>query len=44
MPTLTVEGFKTVDVDDGKLKAQPKLGPVGLGGSGLQALAMAGSV
>jgi len=41
---IVSEFLAAVDVDDGTLQAHPKLAPVGLGGSGLQALAMAGSV
>lgn len=41
---IVSEFLAAVDVDSGALKAQPKLAPVGLGGSGLQALAVAGSV
>jgi len=38
------EYLAAVNVDTANLVANPKLAPVGLGGSGLQALAMAGSV
>ena len=40
---IVAEDLAAVNVDDATLVSHPKLSPVGLGGSGLQALAMAGS-